>query len=395
MKDMDFLFKTCTSDTVYLYQDSLVIHFEGKRSVVSTSNANGGYREDLEYLFNHSCESEIRQNKTLERGNNLIEHYQALAKELGLPVDRTTGLSTAARMENRSVVTFCHQALKVTTIATAGIDHNGGRAGDPAGYDEFTNQQLLPTPGTINIFLFINACLDPGTLTRAIITATEAKTAALQELMANSMYSEDLATGSGTDGIIAVAEPCSKQILFNAGKHCILGELIGKSVKQAVKEALDKQSGMNKQRQASIEWQNKRYGITASAIIERYYQLYPHSTRTSEQTVYFIENLLSNNLLTAQTAAIIHLIDQNRWGLLQDETLTIIGYRYLNFIRESQALSPISPSCMPLSTYQSLISHLIQTFAEIYNFSNYSPDINKISYLCPELVPFRPTGVTD
>lgn len=362
---MDFLFKTSTSDDVYLHQESLIFHLGGKRSVISTSNANGGYREDLEYLFNHSCETEIKQNKRLERGSNLLQHYQALANELGLPVDKTTGLSTAARMENRSVVTRQHQSLTVMTIATAGIDHNGGRAGDPAGFDEFTNRQLLPTPGTINIFVFITAQIDAGTLTRAAVTATEAKTAALQELMANSMYSEDLATGSGTDGIIVVADPGSGQTLYNAGKHCILGELIGKTVKEAVKEALDRQSGMNTQRQATIEWQNKRYGITASAITQKYFQLYPHAEVSSDLFTSILPGILSDNTLSAQTAAIVHLVDQNRWGLLSDPTLFDIGYSYLNFMRTAYRLSPILPEHRPTSVYPSLITHLIQTFSEI------------------------------
>lgn len=66
-------------------------------------------------------------------------------------------------------------------------------------------------------------------IVRAIITATEAKTAALQDLKVPSTYSpEVLATGTGTD--------------FTGG-HSKMGELIGRAVYRAVREGLCKQNG--------------------------------------------------------------------------------------------------------------------------------------------------------
>ena len=40
-------------------------------------------------------------------------------------------------------------------MATAGVDVNGGRAGDPASYVE-EKGSFRPLPGTINIFLSMN-----------------------------------------------------------------------------------------------------------------------------------------------------------------------------------------------------------------------------------------------
>src|SRR5690606_26978843 len=141
--------------------------------------------------------------------------------------------------------------LEVTAIATAGVEINAGRAGDPAAYDEryLANEG---ESGTINIILLISAKLTPGALARSLITITEAKTAALQELMIDSRYSSGLATGTGTDGIIAVSNAESDIVLTNAGKHTRLGELIGKTVKDAVKEALFKQAGICANSQHSL-----------------------------------------------------------------------------------------------------------------------------------------------
>lgn len=366
---MQELFTTFSNDKVYFDQESIIIHFNGHRNVVSTCNHNGGYREDIEYIYNNSCGKKIEAGDIVRiKGNNMQEHYLDLTVELGLPANTTTGMSTAALMENMSVVSKSRESINVTAIVTAGIDINGGRAGDPAQFNEFTNEPLDIRPGTINIFLLIDAKLDAGTLTRSLITATEAKSAALEELMANSLYSEGLATGSGTDNIIAVGNLESPTQLYNAGKHCILGELIGWTVKKAVQEALEKQSGMNTLRQASILWQNKRYGITAEKI-HQCYQLLAGNQETTLETLFpQINKITSSNKLTGQIAAIIHLIDQNRWRLIADNTLKEIALKYLNLARidyDLPKINDINANNNFKPFYKQIIRMINETLAEI------------------------------
>lgn len=366
---MQELFTTFSNDKVYFDQESIIIHFNGHRNVVSTCNHNGGYREDIEYIYNNSCGKKIEAGDIVRmKGNNMQEHYLALTVELGLPANTTTGMSTAALMENMSVVSKSRESINVTAIVTAGIDINGGRAGDPAQFNEFTNEPLDIRPGTINIFLLIDAKLDAGTLTRSLITATEAKSAALEELMANSLYSEGLATGSGTDNIIAVGNLESPTQLYNAGKHCILGELIGWTVKKAVQEALEKQSGMNTLRQASILWQNKRYGITAEKIHQCYRLLAGNQETTLETLFPQINKITSCNKLTGQIAAIIHLIDQNRWRLIADNTLKEIALKYLNLARidyDLPKINDINANNNFKPFYKQIIRMINETLAEI------------------------------
>lgn len=366
---MQELFTTFSNDKVYFDQESIIIHFNGHRNVVSTCNHNGGYREDIEYIYNNSCGKKIEAGDIVRmKGNNMQEHYLDLTVELGLPANTTTGMSTAALMENMSVVSKSRESINVTAIVTAGIDINGGRAGDPAQFNEFTNEPLDIRPGTINIFLLIDAKLDAGTLTRSLITATEAKSAALEELMANSLYSEGLATGSGTDNIIAVGNLESPTQLYNAGKHCILGELIGWTVKKAVQEALEKQSGMNTLRQASILWQNKRYGITAEKI-HQCYQLLAGNQETTLETLFpQINKITSSNKLMGQIAAIIHLIDQNRWRLIADNTLKEIALKYLNLARidyDLPKINDINANNNFKPFYKQIIRMINETLAEI------------------------------
>ena len=340
---MQKLFTTFSNDSVYFDQESIIIHLNGSRNTVSTCNLNGGYREDIEYIYNNSCGKSINAGETVTmKGNNMQEHYHALTLELNLPADTTTGMCTAALMENMAIVSKSKESINVTAMTTAGIDINGGRAGDPAQFNEFTNEPLEMRPGTINIFLLIDAKLDEGTLTRSLITATEAKSAALEELMANSLYSEGLATGSGTDNIISVGNLDSPIQLYNAGKHCILGELIGATVKQSVQEALHKQSGMNASRQASVIWQNKRYGITADSIFLHYQQVSNNYTTSLDTLLPQIIEITSNNEIVTQVAAVTHLIDQNRWGLINENSMIKMSMIYLNLLRKEYNLAEIN-----------------------------------------------------
>ena len=81
-------------------------------------------------------------------------------------------------------------------------------------------------------------------MNRAIISATEAKTAALQDMDIRSAYSPmaNLATGTGTDNILVVEGTGTH--IDNAGGHSKMGELIAKTVYAGVKEAVLKQNGI-------------------------------------------------------------------------------------------------------------------------------------------------------
>ena len=80
-------------------------------------------------------------------------------------------------------------------------------------------------------------------MARAIITVTEAKTAALQDLNVRSTGSPQYqATGTGTDNMIVVSGKMGKPLLLTSG-HTKIGELIGCSTKIAVTEALKKFDG--------------------------------------------------------------------------------------------------------------------------------------------------------
>ena len=89
--------------------------------------------------------------------------------------------------------------------------------------------------------IFTNASFTVGAMARSIVTATEAKTAALQDLNYRSTPSPQVqATGTGTDNIIVVSGVNPDILIRHTGGHSKMGELIGFATKTAVTEALVK-----------------------------------------------------------------------------------------------------------------------------------------------------------
>jgi hypothetical protein len=82
-------------------------------------------------------------------------------------------------------------------------------------------------------------------MTRALISATEAKSAALQDLDIRSSYQPltAAATGTGTDNIIVVSGVGGIPIDATGG-HAKTGELIARAVHAGVREAIARQNGI-------------------------------------------------------------------------------------------------------------------------------------------------------
>ena len=153
---------------------------------------------------------------------------------LGLSPSTTSLLFTGADMDNLSIKKRSYGTLVVYALVTAGVRGNALRTSmDEGRYIE---------PGTINIILMTSRKLSPRAMARAIITATEAKTAALQDLDIRSTQDprDWQATGTGTDEIIVVSGDGSPADV--AGGHSKLGQLIAEAVYAGVKEAISRQN---------------------------------------------------------------------------------------------------------------------------------------------------------
>ena len=324
-----------SGDAAHLYMKSAVLTFGGPRRVLSTSPFNGGLRTDLTAVFNH-CISPGEGMPCALRASTYEEHLALVASELGLDPDRSAGLATAASMEYMAQVSGRQGSVSATAFVTAGLEVNAGRAGDPAGWDEELSQKeqdqkerAQPEPGTVNMILHLDCDLSEGALTRALITLTEAKTAALQELMVSSRYSGGIATGSGTDGAIVVADASSPLRLTDTGNHSRLGELIGRVAKDAVKKALKLQTGLTPERQHDALRRVDRLGLTEDALWERY-----RDAGGGLDRPHFSDGLhaTARGELLAPASLCVHLIDQMEWGLLSAEEVRPVAGALLSLM---------------------------------------------------------------
>ena len=109
-----------------------------------------GMRDDLTAAFNY-CDCGMAGVCQPMQGNNLREHQRTVARRLGLDPDHTTGLDTAANLDNMVVITKRWEDLQITAAVSGGADVNALCAGDPAFLTEADGALTSVPPGTINI----------------------------------------------------------------------------------------------------------------------------------------------------------------------------------------------------------------------------------------------------
>ncbi len=293
--------------------NAIIVKLNVNNNLMISSWHNSGYHENMKYVVNQSLTND---DYSLFSHMNYETFQQKRMNELGLNSLYSTGLLTSACMDNYAISTHTFQELTVTSIITAGADKNGIKAGDKASFYEYNNEYNL-NYGTINIFLIIDANLEPGALITSIITATEAKTSVLQDLKIESQFSTNIATGTGTDGICVISNKSSNNHLENAGKHSKLGELIAKSVQNALLEALYLQTAMSKEYQKSVLSRLSRFNI----YFDTFYNKVSHQIELKEYCakLYPFINDSSN---ISWISSVINLIDEAQVNLLTLEEIS-------------------------------------------------------------------------
>ena len=252
----------------------LVVELLAPHRVISTSAVGGGQRDDLRFLVNHqSCEGQGDQERyELISRMGLDAYHRAVCGEIGIDPDHTALMGTAANMAYAVHRSAAFEDLRVDAFTTAGVSGNAARAGDPAAWMETDDgwRKVSPYAGTINTILLLACPVTPSAHARAVITMTEAKSAALAELAVPSRYSPLIATGTGTDQICLAApfDP-SRKPKDSTSPHVKLGEIIGVAVKASVKEALCWQNGLEPSRTRDLFHALGRFGLTAARAAER------------------------------------------------------------------------------------------------------------------------------
>ena len=231
---------------------TLVVDFKRPLRVVSTLE---GEKTEINSVANHYFPPPAW---TLGHEQGLSGLRSRTLKVLGLDPATTAILFTGADMNNLAMVKKSYRDLTVYALVTAGVHSNAVRMAEDVGrYYE---------PGTINIILLSNARLSRRAMTRAIISATEAKSAALADLDVRSSYTAlgNQATGTGTDNIIVVEGEGIP--INNAGGHSKMGELIAKAVYQGVRKSIHRQNGLMAGRSVFQRLKERHININLLAV---------------------------------------------------------------------------------------------------------------------------------
>ncbi len=278
---------------------SLVIDLKTPMTTLSTLE---GLRGGITTLVNHYTPP---ANWLIDHSHGIDSIRERICTALQLNRDKTSILITGADMNNIAVIKEYYKNLEVYAFITAGVNSNAMRMGkDKGSYYE---------PGTINIILMSNMQMSERAMTRAIITATEAKTAALLDLDIRTSYADGAyrATGTGTDNVIVVQG--KGQTLDNTGGHTKLGELIASAVNKGVKEAIARQNKITTQR--NIFQRLKKRGITIQSLIANEQC---DCGQSKNQFAGEIEKLLLNPRYAGFMEMAISMSDDYEKGLIKD-----------------------------------------------------------------------------
>jgi len=118
----------------------------------------------------------------------------------------------------------------IIVAVTAGV----GNAVDVSRVHE---RQDEPYIGTINTWVIINGCLSEEAFFQALMTATEAKTKALQSENIRDERSGTIATGTATDSLLIAATQKGEEMLYG-GPITEVGKMIAKGVYETTVQAI-------------------------------------------------------------------------------------------------------------------------------------------------------------
>jgi len=278
---------------------TLIIDFNRPLTVVSTLE---GEKRRVKTVGNHYSPPPSWAMGHKQGIDTIRNHFYNV---IGKDPDTSSFLFTGADMDHVSIQQETFRDMKITALVTAGVCSNAVcMSKDTGNYYE---------PGTINIVLLPNMKLTPRAMTRAIISATEGKTAALEDMDIRSSYHplHYPATGTGTDNIL-VAQGTGVR-LDNAGGHCKLGELIARAVYKGVQEAVCRQNGLTPDRHVFQRLKERRlspYGLVYGEVCD--------CIRDKSRVVSILEELLLIPRYAEFIEAAFAVSDDYENGLIKD-----------------------------------------------------------------------------
>jgi len=315
-----------TSVKIVTKDNTVAVISDTPLNVLSSGIYNGGYKK-VNAILNISVPDNYSDTHLHDDPMKLVYNAQ---KNLQVTTDFIAML-TAAKIQNLSITTRQTGDITITAIATAGWRH-----GESAGEDIKNSHYTF---GTINIIVILNANPTESCLVNLFLTATEAKTAAMNDYDIRSRYSGDAATGTITDSLSVAATGIGEKIELG-GPASNIGQLVGSAVRQAIKEAADKQEGQHKGRTLTRRLSERHLSIEHLAT-----ELSKSRVFGNKETIISIleQNLTSNSVAATFLLAAVKLDDDLKKNLIPNEfgDITSLSKNFGRLLLEQKSIEPL------------------------------------------------------
>lgn len=213
--------------------EALVLSLSHHCDSLSTAIWGGGERK-ISHALNQRLTSYYPSEKDFP-GGSVQMWLKRCAEEKGLSPEDCAVLMTSADVSLFSHQVFEGNGWTVETLAAGGCEKTACRAGSDPLYEENAGN-FFPV-GTVNLIVLTDAALPPGIRARALLTLTEGKTAAFQDLGIADIHTGLPATGTCTDGITFLSDP-EGPVLTDAGTFSVFGAALAKTARDAVRECI-------------------------------------------------------------------------------------------------------------------------------------------------------------
>lgn len=233
-------------------EDHLLLEFPAEADSISSAVYGGGAGR-LKRAVNQYVSRDYECS-------NPVQDLENKLQEWGYPLEGCAGLMTAVPLEHAAVAEEDTGSAGIFCCVTAAAG-NAARAG--------SQRSVLAAyrPGTINIMLGIDGWLSQSAMVNAVMTATEAKAAALTDLGIVDSENGLGATGTTTDAIVIAVSGSRRYAAEHvyAGTATDLGGAIGRLVYSAVTESLRSVKAAQSESRAQAEGSQVAHGGDAEA----------------------------------------------------------------------------------------------------------------------------------
>ncbi len=209
--------------TIVSTREHTIIRSVAELKALSSALIGGGIRWCNTFVNRHVDLHYACEDAKSEMTNYLMKH--------DIDPSNTVGMMTAVQIEDAVLKKEVHPEGTVFVMVTAGT----GNALDSA--HAYQHEFIRIQPGTINIFILVEAKLTEAAFVQVLTTATEAKTRALFEENIMDKTTNNIATGTSTDSICIAATQTAFHYEYG-GPLTPIGKWVGKLVFEATREAI-------------------------------------------------------------------------------------------------------------------------------------------------------------